>query len=156
MLRILYYTRPNLCLELEIEDETINRLSFCKKPLNTIVEGDFEKEIIRQLDEYFAGERREFDLPFFATGSVFQLMVWEELMKIPYGQTISYKELAERIGKPKAARAVGNALNANPVAIILPCHRVITSDGSIGGFGGGKAVKRYLLSLEQSHREQLP
>lgn len=151
MLRILYYQNSDLCLEIEIEEETINRISFCEKPLNHLVENAFEEEVIRQLDEYFAGKSKEFDLPFFATGTPFQLMVWEELLKIPYGQSVSYGDLARSIGKSMAARAVGNALAANPIAIIIPCHRVIASDGSFGGFGGGIPIKRYLLSLEKSH-----
>nr|MDK2850718.1 methylated-DNA-[protein]-cysteine S-methyltransferase [Candidatus Cloacimonadota bacterium] len=151
MLRILYYKNEAVCLEIEIEEETINRLSFCDEPLNHLVENDFEREIIKQLDEYFAGTRREFDLAFFATGTPFQLMVWEELMKIPYGETISYQELATRIGRPHSARAVGNALRANPVPIIIPCHRVIASNGSLGGFSGGIATKRFLLGLEKRY-----
>ncbi|MCB5270680.1 MAG: methylated-DNA--[protein]-cysteine S-methyltransferase [Candidatus Cloacimonetes bacterium] len=153
MLRVLYYQNSDLCLEIEIEEETINCISFCEKPLNNLVEDAFEQEVIRQLDAYFAGESQEFDLPFFATGTPFQLMVWEELLRIPYGQTISYRDMAELIGKPKAARAVGNALGANPISILIPCHRVITSDGKLGGFGGGLAVKTYLLALEKRYKE---
>lgn len=149
MLRILYYKMPSKCLEIHIEEETITRVNFCEKALNRIVEGSFEEEVLRQFAEYFSGKRQEFDLPYFATGTPFQLMVWEELLKIPYGETRSYWELAEAIGKPKAARAVGNALNANPVAIIIPCHRVIASGGKLGGFGGGTELKRQLLELEK-------
>ena len=149
MLRILYYKMPSKCLEIHIEEETITRVNFCEKTLNRIVEGSFEEEVLRQFAEYFSGKRQEFDLPYFATGTPFQLMVWEELLKIPYGETRSYWELAEAIGKPKAARAVGNALNANAVAIIIPCHRVIASGGKLGGFGGGTELKRQLLELEK-------
>lgn len=149
MLRILYYKMPSKCLEIHIEEETITRVNFCEKALNRIVEGSFEEEVLRQFAEYFSGKRQAFDLPYFATGTPFQLMVWEELLKIPYGETRSYWELAEAIGKPKAARAVGNALNANPVAIIIPCHRVIASGGKLGGFGGGTELKRQLLELEK-------
>ncbi len=149
MLRILYYKMPSKYLEIHIEEETITRVNFCEKALNRIVEGSFEEEVLRQFAEYFSGKRQEFDLPYFATGTPFQLMVWEELLKIPYGETRSYWELAEAIGKPKAARAVGNALNANPVAIIIPCHRVIASGGKLGGFGGGTELKRQLLELEK-------
>lgn len=149
MLRILYYKMPSKCLEIHIEEETITRVNFCEKALNRIVEGSFEEEVLRQFAEYFSGKRQEFDLPYFATGTPFQLMVWEELLKIPYGETRSYWELTEAIGKPKAARAVGNALNANPVAIIIPCHRVIASGGKLGGFGGGTELKRQLLELEK-------
>jgi methylated-DNA-[protein]-cysteine S-methyltransferase len=153
MIKILYYQNPELCLEIEIEEDTINRISFCDEALNQVVEGAFAKEVIHQLDGYFAGSRREFDLPFFATGTPFQLMVWEQLMKIPYGGSRSYGDIARLISKPQAARAVGNALNANPIAILMPCHRVIAADGSVGGFGGGIKIKRYLLSLEQRYKE---
>lgn len=148
MLRILYYTLPELCLEIHIEEETIVRVSFCEKPLNTVLEGDFEQEIFQQFQDYFLGARQDFDLPFFATGTPFQLMVWEELLRIPFGETISYIELARRIGKPGAARAVGNALNQNPIAVIIPCHRVISANGKLGGFAVDPAIKGFLLSLE--------
>lgn len=153
MIRILYYQNPDVCLEIEIEEETINGITFCEKPLNNLVENAFEEEVIRQLDEYFAGKSREFDLPIFATGTPFQLLVWEQLLKIPYGETLSYADIARLIDKPRASRAVGNALGANPISIIIPCHRVIASDGTMGGFGGGIPVKHYLLDLEKSHKE---
>ena len=91
MLRILYYERAEICLEIAIEEETITRISFCDKALNHVVDNEFESEVLRQFDEYFAGNLQDFDLPFFATGSPFQLMVWESLLKIPYAETISYK-----------------------------------------------------------------
>lgn len=102
-----------------------------------------------QLLEYFAGERQHFELPLHPLGTPFQLLVWEELGRIPYGITISYGELARRIGKPQAMRAVGAANGRNPLPIVLPCHRVIGSDGSLTGFGGGLPTKRFLLTLEQ-------
>ena len=102
----------------------------------------------RQLEAYFAGELREFDLPLAPEGSEFQLRVWEELRAIPYGETISYGELARRVGDPGAARAVGLANGKNPLPVIVPCHRVIGSDGSLTGFGGGLDRKRRLLELE--------
>lgn len=155
MLRILYYDRAEICLEIAIEEETITRISFCEKALNHVVDNDFEREVLRQFDEYFAGNLRDFDLPFFATGSPFQLMVWEALLKIPYAETISYKELASNIGIPGAQRAVGNALNKNPIAIILPCHRVIAADGSLGGFAVDLRVKKMLLEHERGYKEDL-
>ncbi len=155
MLRILYYERAEICLEIAIEEETITRISFCDKALNHVVDNEFESEVLRQFDEYFAGNLRDFDLPFFATGSPFQLMVWESLLKIPYAETISYKELASRIGKPGAQRAVGNALNKNPIAIILPCHRVIAADGGLGGFAVDLRIKKMLLEIERKHKEDL-
>ena len=105
-------------------------------------------EVIRQLQAYFRGELRVFDVPLAMEGTDFQLRVWNALRDIPYGQTISYLQLAERIGNPKAVRAVGLANGSNPIPIIVPCHRVIGSDGSLTGFGGGLATKKILLELE--------
>ena len=104
----------------------------------------------RQLDEYFARERRAFDLPVAPSGTPFQQRIWSELQRIGYGETISYAELAARIGRPTAIRAAGAANGANPVSIIIPCHRVIGSDGSLTGYGGGLETKRRLLELESS------
>jgi methylated-DNA-[protein]-cysteine S-methyltransferase len=104
--------------------------------------------IIAQLDEYFAGTRRKFDLPLAPRGTPFQLKVWRELRKIPYGKTITYAVLAHRAGNDAACRAVGAANGRNPLPIVVPCHRVIGSDGSLTGFGGGIAAKRRLLELE--------
>ncbi|STY71884.1 Methylated-DNA--protein-cysteine methyltransferase, inducible [Megamonas hypermegale] len=104
-----------------------------------------------QLDEYFQGKRTTFSLPFKLTGTPFQLAVWKELQNIPYGQTTSYKEIAQKINKPKAYRAVGMANNKNPLPIIIPCHRVIGSNGKLIGYAGGLKLKNYLLELEQSH-----
>ncbi|HHW30610.1 MAG TPA: methylated-DNA--[protein]-cysteine S-methyltransferase [Clostridiaceae bacterium] len=103
----------------------------------------------QQLNEYFAGKRRVFDVPIQAMGTPFQKLVWNALMTIPYGETRSYKQIAMMIGKPKACRAVGMANNRNPIAIIIPCHRVIGSDGSLVGYGGGLDIKKQLLSLEK-------
>ncbi len=101
-----------------------------------------------QLTEYFDGKRSDFDLPIELTGSSFQKKVWSELRNIPYGHTISYGELAKRVGNPRAARAVGSANARNPIPIIVPCHRVIGANGSLVGFGGGLPTKRYLLGME--------
>lgn len=106
-------------------------------------------EAREQLAQYFAGERTSFDLPMQLDGSVFQRTVWHALTEIPYGQTISYGELARRIGRPDLARAVGTANGQNPIAVIVPCHRVIGSDGKLVGYGGGLENKRLLLDLEQ-------
>lgn len=104
-----------------------------------------------QLDEYFQGKRTTFSLPFKLIGTPFQLAVWKELQNIPYGQTASYKEIAQKINKPKACRAVGMANNKNPLPIIIPCHRVIGSNGKLIGYAGGLNLKNYLLELEKSH-----
>ena len=105
------------------------------------------KETASQLDEYFAGERTEFELPMELDGTAFQREVWAELSRIPYGETISYGELARRVGRPNGPRAVGQANGRSPIPIIVPCHRVLASNG-IGGYGGGLRVKRALLELE--------
>lgn len=101
-----------------------------------------------ELDEYFAGGRRVFDVPLSLHGTPFQLAVWRALQEIPYGETISYGELARRVGNPKASRAVGMANHRNPVSILVPCHRVVGRDGGLVGYGGGLAVKQALLALE--------
>lgn len=106
------------------------------------------KQAVRQLDEFFAGKRRVFDLPLLFVGTDFQKKVWSELLNIPFGETISYKEMARRIGLPTAVRAVANANGANSVSIFAPCHRVIGSDNSLTGYGGGLAAKEKLLKLE--------
>lgn len=105
-------------------------------------------EAILQLQAYFRGELKEFDLPLVMEGTDFQLRVWNALRAIPYGETISYAQLARHVGNPKAVRAVGLANGRNPIPIIVPCHRVIGSDGSLTGFGGGLATKKKLLELE--------
>jgi len=105
-------------------------------------------EVIRQLRAYFGGKLKEFDVPLALEGTQFQLSVWRSLQTIPYGQTISYGQLAQRIGNPRAVRAVGLANGCNPIPIIIPCHRVIGSNGSLTGFGGGLANKKKLLELE--------
>ena len=111
--------------------------------------------VAEQLQAYFAGALRAFTVPLAPRGTPFQLQVWDELRRIPYGDTISYGELARRIGKPAAVRAVGAANGANPIAIIVPCHRVIGADGSLTGFGGGLPVKKALLALERGERTLL-
>ena len=105
-------------------------------------------DVVDQLKSYFAGERKAFDLPLVLEGTTFQERVWTALQNIPYGETVSYKVLAERVGSPKAVRAVGAANGANPIPIIIPCHRVIGNDGSLTGFGGGIPLKKRLLDLE--------
>jgi methylated-DNA-[protein]-cysteine S-methyltransferase len=105
-------------------------------------------ETVKQLREYFAGRRHEFDLPLAPEGTDFQRTVWRKLQEIPYGETISYGELAKRVGNPKASRAVGSANGKNRIPIVIPCHRVIAGDGGLGGFGGGLTTKEKLLAIE--------
>ncbi len=111
--------------------------------------------IFNQLREFFAGTRKKFDVPLDIEGTDFQKKVWEELQKIPFGKTISYKTLSENLGDVKAIRAVGKANGQNPIAIIIPCHRVIGSDGSLTGYAGGLAIKEKLLHLEGALNPEL-
>jgi methylated-DNA-[protein]-cysteine S-methyltransferase len=115
-------------------------------------DGGFEK-VVEQLDAYFAGARTEFDIALRMDGTDFQRQVWAALLGIPYGETASYGEIAEEIGRPTASRAVGMANGRNPLAIIVPCHRVIGSSGSLVGYGGGLDRKQTLLDLERAHHQ---
>ena len=108
-------------------------------------------EAFAQLNAYLAGRLKVFDLPLETGGTPFQREVWSALCRVPYGKTASYAEIARAIGRPKAARAVGMANHANPIAIIIPCHRIIASGGGLGGYGGGLALKRRLLALEGAY-----
>ena len=148
------YNGPEGQLFLAVDDDgRVLRLHFVDGALP--VEDGWERDdaaltaVTKQLDEYFAGDRVEFDLVLAPRGTPFQLEVWDQLCRIPYGETISYGELAKRVDRPGAARAVGSANGQNPIAIIVPCHRVIGADGSLTGFGGGLPWKRWLLDREQ-------
>lgn len=109
------------------------------------------REVLSQLGKYLRGELKRFNCPLVFKGTPFQRRVWSELAKIPYGETRSYKEIAEAIGHPKAYRAVGNTNGQNSIPLIIPCHRVIQSDGGLGGFGHGVEVKKQLLDFEKTH-----
>lgn len=110
----------------------------------------------RQLEKYFAGKLRDFTVPLDLRGTDFQMRCWHALLKIPYGETRTYADQARAIGRPKAFRAVGSANHDNPITIIVPCHRVIASDGTLGGYGGGLALKQQLLDLERGQAVLLP
>lgn len=122
-----------------------------------LLEHDDDHVILRlaeeQLSEYFNGLRRRFDIPMIPDGTSFQRRVWNLLLDIPYGETVSYGDIAARMGDPRKARPVGGAVGANPIGIIIPCHRVIGRDGSLTGFGGGLEVKTFLLNLEKGQKE---
>jgi len=121
-------------------------------PQYSIIENpDKNLYVIQQLKEYFDGKRKKFDVKLHLVGTPFEKRVWKALMEIPYGKTASYAEIALKIGKPTAFRAVGNANGKNPIPIIIPCHRVINSSGELGGYGGGLDLKRRLLELEANH-----
>lgn len=111
---------------------------------------------VRQLEEYFAGRRTEFDLPLDVKGTEFQTRVWRELSRIPYGQTLSYRDIARKLRQETAARAVGTTNGRNPISIVVPCHRVIAANGGLGGYAGGLEIKQKLLALERSRVSAQP
>ena len=141
---------------LEEESDALCGVHFCPdgapelEPLpRRVVETPLLQEAEEQLNEYFAGVRREFDLPLAAKGTAFQQTVWTQLRKIPYGEVRTYGQLAAALGNPKAGRAVGSACHRNPLCIVVPCHRVIGADGSLTGYAEGLDIKEYLLELER-------
>lgn len=117
-------------------------------PAHSVLRQERFTDVIAQLDAYFGRRLRAFDIPLRPHGTPFQMKVWEALRSIPYGQTRSYSDIARKVGKPKAVRAVGAANGANPLPIVVPCHRVVGANGSLTGFGGGLPAKRFLLDLE--------
>jgi methylated-DNA-[protein]-cysteine S-methyltransferase len=143
------------------EDNALSMIGFPKGSMRRDPEADWiynEKPLAnarQQLAEYFAGTRKDFDLPLKFHGTEFQVNVLKALQKIPYGETVSYGEIAKRIGKPKAVRAVGAANGRNPIPIVVPCHRVIGSGGDLTGFGGGLDTKEALLRLEAENTQDL-
>ena len=144
------------CIGIAEEKQYLTHLFFTQKkaPAEAVEKStSFLRGVGKEIDEYLHGKRKEFDIPLKLHGTDFQRSVWEALLTIPYGETRSYREIAEQIGNAKACRAVGMANHWNPIAIIVPCHRVIGADGSLTGFGGGLALKQKLLELEKS-REQ--
>ncbi|MBD5321454.1 MAG: methylated-DNA--[protein]-cysteine S-methyltransferase [Bacteroides sp.] len=131
-------------------DAILQRLSRNLNATFTDGRSDVITRAVTLLDQYFAGECPIFDIPLLFAGTDFQMSVWNELMNIPYGTTLSYAELSRRIGRPTAMRAVANANGANAISIFAPCHRVIGADGSLTGYGGGLDAKRFLLNLESN------
>jgi methylated-DNA-[protein]-cysteine S-methyltransferase len=149
-LKIYKYINKENAFDVETDGKSIFRIGL--NPTKNANYSQNKLEIIEklflQLDEYFAGKRKKFNINLTLIGTDFQKSVWEELKKIPYGETISYSELAKKINKPKASRAVGGALNKNPIPIIIPCHRVIGKNGNLTGFAGGVELKSLLINLE--------
>ena len=154
---LLFYDSPIGRLGLMGEGDKLISLALPYAPVPLMMERETPvlRETKRQLEAYFAGTLRQFDLPLQPEGTPFQLRVWEQLRQIPYGQVISYGELARRVDRPGASRAVGGANRRNPIPIIVPCHRVIAANGTLGGYSGncdGSAeIKRALLRLEGHH-----
>lgn len=141
-------------LTLQVASGTLEAIYFGESPEQTpsssITPQDqaLTDEVQRQLEAYFAGKRTQFELPLAPKGTPFQCAAWEALIAIPYGETRSYKEQAQAIGRPKAVRAVGSANNRNPIPVIIPCHRVVGTDGKLVGYAGGLGIKKHLLELE--------
>ncbi len=132
-----------------------NNVIFLKKVDDVVdfgIKTNFTDEVFNQIDQYFKGKRKIFDFKYKLSGTKFQLKVWNELLNIPYGETKSYKEIAEKIGNDKASRAVGMANNKNPITIIVPCHRVIGSNKKLVGYAGGLDMKEYLLEMENKNK----
>ncbi len=156
MKQYCYYDSPIGTLLLIGKNGVLEKLHFPRSARNIIIEHNWQEDcksflpVTDQLTAYFAGSLRTFTVQMRLEGTPFQQRVWKELIKIPYGQTASYGEIARRIGNPKACRAVGGANNKNPIPIIIPCHRVIGHDGSMAGFGGGLDLKKNLLQLEKA------
>jgi methylated-DNA-[protein]-cysteine S-methyltransferase len=147
-----YYKSPLGPIEISGMPDSILTVDFVEK----LLPGDADlpfclKTCIKQIDEYFNGKRKEFLLKLDPQGTIFQRKVWQQLEKIPFGAVVSYREIASIIGKPKACRAVGSANGRNPIAIIIPCHRVVGSDGSLTGYGGGLWRKEWLIKHERGY-----
>lgn len=154
MKKTAYYPSPVGTLRITYEGQVLTGLGRVEEG-GPSQASNFSNLVFSQLDDYFSGVRQSFDLPISFEGTAFQEEVWRALLRIPYGQTASYKDLAGMVGRPGAFRAVGGANNKNPISIIIPCHRVIGADGSLVGYGGGLDMKAYLLDLEgASYREK--
>ncbi|MBO6271288.1 methylated-DNA--[protein]-cysteine S-methyltransferase [bacterium] len=154
MKKVFYYDTQIGKIGLAEEWGFLTNLYFMNmnQPLNAkMFETDILKEAFVQVSEYLCGERKEFDLPLNPSGTNYQQTVWSELLNIPYGEIRTYKEISEALGESKGMRAVGNANNKNPIPIIIPCHRVISSDGNLAGYVGGIDIKKKLLDLEKSY-----
>ena len=143
-----YYKSPIGILETELDDNVVLGLKVVETYEKLSESAGYFAEVAKQLDEYFAGKRTKFELNISPKGTEFQKKVWAELLKIPYGKTKFYQEIAETIGNPNAQRAVGSACNKNPILLIIPCHRVISKTGKLTGFACGVDRKEHLLKLE--------
>ncbi|MCO4795208.1 MAG: methylated-DNA--[protein]-cysteine S-methyltransferase [Bacteriovoracaceae bacterium] len=145
-----YIKSPIGTVEVLCDDTSLLSVSFVSKATKKENSNKITKKTIRQLEEYFSGKRKDFDLPLKIEGTQFQKKVWKNLTRIPFGKLKTYGQVAKSIGKPLACRAVGGANNKNKHAIVIPCHRVIGASGDLVGYGGGLKYKKYLLELEGS------
>lgn len=143
------YDCPFGTLAIGYEQDAVISIKLLSGPIPENCPSPVADQAARQLQEYFSGNRKKFDLPISAKGTEFQQQVWQTLLQIPYGETRTYGQIAAMVGKPKATRAVGMACNRNPIWFVIPCHRVVGSNGHLTGYAGGLDVKRTLLSLER-------
>lgn len=148
-----YYTSPLGMIRVINDEDYLLGLDFIDEELKQENKNKLTENIIKQLSEYFIGERLEFNIPILLNGTEFQKNVWKELIKIPYGETATYKDIAVRIGNPKAVRAVGGANNKNKIAVVIPCHRVIGMSGKLVGYAGGITKKEWLLNHENKNKK---
>ena len=144
-----YFKSPIGILKIGIEEECLVELEFVNEKTEPKVKTECSEKVIKQLREYFNGTRKEFELPLSFHGTEYQEKVWNALLTIPYGETCSYKKIAELIDNPKSVRAVGNANHKNPICIVIPCHRVIGHNNTLVGYGGGIVRKQALIEHEQ-------
>ena len=144
-----YYRSPIGWIEIRSNGKEIIALSFAAKPRQNVPKDPLSGKAIREIGEYFNGKREHFTFKLAAQGTRFQKKVWAELPKIGFGETVSYQEIASWIGRPKAVRAAASAIGRNPVAVVVPCHRVVASNGALAGYAGGTRRKRWLLEHEK-------
>lgn len=147
-------SKQDICIEIAYQKEIVYKIDIVEEKEESERPDAFAQKVFQELAEYFLGQRREFTFFYAFVGTEFQLSVWQEIAKIPYGQVISYSELAERVGNSKAYRAAAGACHNNPIAFCVPCHRVIAKNGALQGYGYGLAMKRALLNLEKNEEEQ--
>lgn len=152
MIYQLAFSSPLGQITIQETEGKISAVSFHRPVSGLQKETPLLKEAARQLEEYFAGTRRTFNLPLHIQGTPFQQKVWQALLTIPYGETRSYKQIARQVGCPQGCRAVGMANNKNKIGIVIPCHRVIGSNGALTGYAGGLDIKQALLELEETHK----
>ena len=149
-MKFAFYNSSIGLIRIGYNNEGICSLKTCDLEDGENEPSELTERTFGQLEEYFSGKRKVFDLPFKMNGTAFQMKVWQELLKIPYGDTVSYSEIAERIGCPEGARAVGGAVHNNQLWIIVPCHRVVGKNGKLTGYAGGTEMKKTLLELEKT------
>ena len=152
MIFVDYLQTPPGTIKLSASEKGITQLIYVESPDDVVNQHDHITRCKKQLEEYFSGKRQQFDIPLDAQGTAFQQAVWQHLLAIPYGQVVTYRDIAEKMNKPKAIRAVGAANGRNPISIVVPCHRVIGSDGSLTGYAWGLDRTAWLLKHENKYQ----